>query len=43
VLIPPQERTKIGITDNLIRFSVGIEDVVDILQDLDQAILAAFK
>jgi len=43
VLIPPQERIKIGITDNLIRFSVGIEDVVDIMQDLDQAILAAFK
>jgi cystathionine beta-lyase/cystathionine gamma-synthase len=31
-------RAKLGITDGLMRISVGIEDVEDILADLDQAI-----
>lgn len=31
-------RRKIGITDGLVRISVGIEDVQDILDDLDQAL-----
>jgi len=35
--IPKEERDKIGITDNLIRFSVGIEDVPDIQYDIEQA------
>ena len=33
-------RSKIGITDGLVRISVGIEDVDDILADLDQALAA---
>jgi cystathionine beta-lyase/cystathionine gamma-synthase len=33
-------RRKIGITDGLVRLSVGIEDVDDILNDLDQALAA---
>jgi cystathionine beta-lyase/cystathionine gamma-synthase len=33
-------RQKIGITDGLVRISVGIEDVDDILNDLDQALAA---
>jgi cystathionine beta-lyase/cystathionine gamma-synthase len=33
-------RRKIGITDGLVRISVGIEDVEDILADLDQALSA---
>ncbi len=33
-------RRKIGITDDLVRISVGIEDVDDILADLDQALAA---
>ena len=33
-------RRKIGITDGMVRISVGIEDVVDILNDLDQALAA---
>jgi cystathionine gamma-lyase/cystathionine beta-lyase/cystathionine gamma-lyase/homocysteine desulfhydrase len=33
-------RRKIGITDGLIRISVGIEDVEDILADLEQALAA---
>jgi cystathionine beta-lyase/cystathionine gamma-synthase len=29
----------VGITDSLVRLSVGIEDVEDIIGDLDQALL----
>lgn len=38
--IPEPERLKIGITDSLIRLSVGIEDMDDLLQDLAQALNA---
>lgn len=37
--IPREERKKRGITDSLIRLSVGIEDISDILDDLEQALL----
>jgi methionine-gamma-lyase len=33
-----QDKIKAGITDDLVRFSVGIEDVEDIIADLDQAL-----
>ncbi|MGH9450766.1 MAG: trans-sulfuration enzyme family protein [Terriglobia bacterium] len=36
--VPPDERTRLGITDGLVRISVGIEEVEDILADLDQAL-----
>ena len=36
--IPKEERNKIGITDNLIRLSVGIEDISDLVDDIEQAI-----
>jgi cystathionine gamma-lyase len=36
--IPPEERARIGITDALIRLSVGVEDRDDLLEDLAQAI-----
>jgi cystathionine beta-lyase len=36
--IPEPERLKIGITDSLIRLSVGIEDIDDLLKDLEQAL-----
>ena len=36
--IPEPERLKIGITDSLIRLSVGIEDEEDLLKDLEQAL-----
>ncbi|MFD2568620.1 cystathionine gamma-synthase [Pseudotenacibaculum haliotis] len=36
--IPEPERLKIGITDSLIRLSVGIEDINDLLSDLEQAL-----
>jgi cystathionine beta-lyase/cystathionine gamma-synthase len=36
--IPPDIRLKIGITDGLVRLSVGIEDVEDLIADLEQAL-----
>ncbi len=41
--IPEEIRKKVGITDGLIRLSVGIESVQDIQADLEQAIQAAGK
>jgi cystathionine beta-lyase/cystathionine gamma-synthase len=39
--VPAEERAKIGISDGLVRLSVGIEDVEDIIADLDRALAAA--
>jgi methionine-gamma-lyase len=39
-IMPKAEREAAGITDGLIRLSVGIEDVEDIIADLDQALRA---
>ena len=36
--VPAGERIRLGITDGLVRVSVGIEDVEDIIEDLDRAI-----
>lgn len=36
--VPAEHRAKLGITDNLIRLSVGIEGVDDLIADLDQAL-----
>ncbi len=36
--VPEAKRQELGITDGLVRVSVGIEDVEDIIEDLDQAI-----
>ncbi len=36
--IPKEEREKTGVVDSLIRLSVGIEDIEDLLADLDQAL-----
>ena len=38
--VGPEGRRKIGITDGMVRISVGIEDVDDILADLEQALAA---
>jgi len=35
--VPAEERRRIGVTDGLVRISVGIEDVQDIIEDLRQA------
>jgi len=36
--IPKEERMKAGLSDALIRLSVGIEDAEDLIQDLDQGL-----
>jgi cystathionine gamma-lyase len=36
--IPAAERIKGGLSDSLIRLSVGIEDIEDLLADLEQAL-----
>ena len=37
--MPKEVRERVGITEGLVRLSVGIEDVEDIIADLDQALL----
>ena len=37
-LLTPEERQKIGIKDGLIRFSVGIENIKDLKEDIEQAL-----
>jgi O-acetylhomoserine (thiol)-lyase len=39
--IPEAERLRLGITPDLIRMSVGIEDVDDLIRDIDQALKVA--
>jgi len=36
--VPKEERDKIGVTDSLIRVSVGIEDAEDLIADLSTAL-----
>ncbi|MRX48328.1 cystathionine gamma-synthase [Pedobacter puniceum] len=36
--IPKEEREKVGVTDNLLRLSVGVEDIEDLLDDLKVAL-----
>jgi len=36
--VPPKQRARLGITDNLVRFSLGIEGVEDIIGDISQAL-----
>jgi cystathionine beta-lyase len=36
--VDPQIRKKLGISDNLLRFSVGIEDIKDLMLDLDKSL-----
>jgi cystathionine beta-lyase len=37
--IPKEKRDKIGVVDSLIRLSVGIEDIEDLIDDLKQALV----
>ena len=41
--IPYETRQKVGITDGLIRLSIGIENIDDLLDDLKQAIAESEK
>ena len=36
--VPPEQRRAIGITDGLVRLSVGVEAAADLISDLDQAL-----
>ncbi len=36
--VPKEMRDAMGLTDGLVRLSVGIEDIDDLLSDLDQAL-----
>lgn len=36
--IPPRERERIGLSDSLVRFSVGVEDSEDLLEDLTETL-----
>ena len=36
--MPPEVRARIGVSDSLIRLSVGVEDVGDLIEDLEQAL-----
>jgi O-succinylhomoserine sulfhydrylase len=38
--LTPEERATVGITDGFVRLSVGLEDVEDLKEDLDQALTA---
>ena len=39
--VPADQRQVLGIGDNFIRLSVGIEDTEDIIEDIDQALKSA--
>lgn len=39
--IPPKQRDKAGLPASLVRLSVGLEDIEDLLEDIDQAIEAS--
>jgi len=36
--IPREDRLKVGLTDSLIRLSIGIEDVEDLKNDLEKSL-----
>ncbi len=38
--VPPERRTAMGITDNLVRISIGVEDADDLIADFDNALAA---
>lgn len=37
-IVPQHERDKLGLTDGLVRFSIGIEDSVDLIEDLERSL-----
>jgi len=38
--VPPERKARLGITDNLVRISIGIEDADDLIADFGQALEA---
>lgn len=41
--VPAEQRQQLGISDTLIRLSVGVEDTLDLLLDLQQALDKAVR
>lgn len=41
--VPEDQRKKLGISDSLLRLSVGLEDADDLVEDLKLALEAAFN
>jgi O-acetylhomoserine (thiol)-lyase len=41
--LTPEEQAETGVTEDYIRLSIGLEDVEDICEDIDQALQAAVK
>lgn len=39
--VPADHRKLLGITDNMVRVSVGIENIEDLIQDIEAGLLAA--
>ena len=39
--VPAEQRAMLGITDNFLRLSVGLEDADDLIADIDQALKIA--
>jgi methionine-gamma-lyase len=39
--VPPERKALLGIGDNLVRLSIGVEDAGDLIADLEQALAAA--
>lgn len=39
--VPEEHRKKIGVTDNLVRLSIGIENIEDLIADMDAALKAS--
>ncbi len=38
--VPAERKQALGITDNLVRVSIGVEDADDLIADFDQALAA---
>jgi cystathionine gamma-lyase len=38
--VPPENRARLGIDDNLVRLSVGVEDLADLRAELEAALAA---
>ena len=41
--VPREQRSILGIDDNFIRFSVGLENADDLIADIEQALIKAVK
>lgn len=40
-VVPEEERKKLGITNALIRLSIGLEDADELIADVNQALISA--